>query len=136
MAQIVRPVKGKIQVSLPYRPGGENYGFLQAICGERSRPEWNRRGGYFEVARVHLAKLIDQLADEIGQPVELVLCGASQTKCVSACWAADPDTRWECVCSCAGANHGTGRPLPVQVSTDLSIDTDYTSERYLLKPSS
>ncbi len=134
MAQIVRPVKGKLQVRLPYRPGGSNYGLLKAICGERTRPEWNRERRCFEVAREHLVKLIDQLAYEIGSPVEVILHGATQTKCVSACWAADPRTRWECVCSCAGANHGTGHPLPTLASAELSIDTDYTSERYVAYP--
>lgn len=135
MAQIIRPLKGKLQVTLPYRPGGANYGLLKAICGEQTRPEWNRERRHFEVAREHLVKLIDVLPDEIGQPVEVVLYGATQTKCVSACWAANPDTRWECVCSCAGGNHGTGHALPTQVSADLSVDTEYTSEKYLINPS-
>lgn len=134
MAQIVRPVKGKLHVTLPYRPGGGNYELLKAICGERTRPDWNRDRGYFEVAREHLVKLIEQLPDELGIAVDVVLYGASQTRCVSACWAASPDTRWECVCSCAGANHGTGYPLPVQVSSDLSVDTAYTSQQYRVTP--
>jgi hypothetical protein len=135
MARIVRPVRGKLHVTLPYQPGGANYGVLKAICGGRTRPEWNREHRYFEVAREHLAKLIHQLPNAIGQRVEVVLHGATQTKCVSACWAANPDTRWDCVCSCAGSNHGTGHPLPTQVSADLAIQTDYTTERYVINPS-
>jgi hypothetical protein len=136
MTQIVRPVKGKLQVTLPYQPAGANYRLLKAICGEHTRPAWNPKRRYFEVAREHLVKLIDVLPDEIGHPVEVVLHGATQTKCVTACWGANPDTRWECLCSCAGANHGTGQPLPKQVSADLSVDTEYTSMNYLVHPRS
>ena len=135
MARIIRPVHGKLRVTLPFRPDGANYGLLKAICGERTQPQWNHELKCFEVAREHLAKLIDQLPNEIGRPVEVVLYGAAQTKCVSACWDANPATRWECVCSCAGANHGTGHPLPRQVSTDLSVGTEYTSMSYVVDPS-
>lgn len=135
MVQIVRPVRGKLRVKLPYRPGGANYHLLKDICGGRTRPKWNRGLRCFEVAREHLVKLINRLPNEIGRPVEVILHGATQTKCVSACWAANPDTCWECVCSCAGANHGSGSPLPTQASADLSIETEYTSERYTVNPS-
>lgn len=130
MAQIVRPVQGKLQVRLPYRPSGKNYGLLKDICGERTRPAWNRDRRCFEVAREPLVKLIDKLPDAIGRPIEVVLHGATQTKCVSACWAANPETRWECVCSCAGSNHGTGNPLPTEISSELSVETEYTAEKY------
>ncbi len=134
MAQIVRPVAGKLRVRLPYRPGGANYALLRGICGTRTQPEWNGRHRYFEVARAHLQKLIAQLPDAIGEPVEVILEGASQTRCVSACWAANPDSRWGCVCSCAGSNHGTGRPLRAQVSAELSVETEYTTSRHMFRP--
>lgn len=134
MAQIVRPVRGRVQVRLPYRPHGANYNLLHDICGEQTRPKWRSERGVFEVAREHLGKLIDELPNAIGRPVEVVLHGVTQTKCVSACWAARIDTRWECVCSCAGANHGSGHPLPVQPSADLSIENDYTTETYWIYP--
>ena len=117
MAQIVRPVKGKLLVRLPYRPAGQNYGILKAICGERTRPEWNRDRGRSEVAREYLGRLIDQLPNEIDQPVEVVLHGAVQTRCVAKCWDASPGTRWECVCSCAGANQGSRQPLPTSLGS-------------------
>jgi hypothetical protein len=134
--KIVRPVKGKLQVWLPYRAGGGNYALLKDICGERTRPDWDSERRCFVVARDHLGKLIALLPNEIGRPVEVVLYGAAQTTCVSKCWGqgTSPDTRWECVCSCAGANHGTGHPLPTQVSDELSIDTEYTSESYVIRP--
>jgi hypothetical protein len=136
MAQIIRPVRGKVQVRLPYQPHGANYHLLQDVCGEQTRPKWRSELRVFEVAREHLTKLIDRLSAAIGEPVEVVLHGVTQTKCVSACWAASPDTRWECVCSCAGSNHGSGRPLPIQPSADLSIDNEYTTEIYWIYPSS
>jgi hypothetical protein len=134
MEQIVRPVNGRIRVMLPFQRGGANFRLLEAICGGRSGPEWNRELRCFEVPRAHLRKLIERLPDELGTAVQVVLHGARQTKCVSACWGANPDSWWECVCSCAGANHGTGHPLAKQVAPDLSVSTDYTSTSYTLLP--
>lgn len=134
MAQIIRPVNGPLKVTLPFRPHGGNFELLKVICGERTRPQWIDNGKYFEVAREHLAKLLDLLPNELGASVEVTLVGATQTKCVSACWDADPKKRWDCVCSCAGRNHGSRRPLPTLVSADLSIETEYTSEKYTVHP--
>jgi hypothetical protein len=73
MAQIIRPVRGKVQVRLPYQPHGANYHLLQDICGEQTRPKWRSELRVFEVAREHLTKLIDRLSAAIGEPVEVVL---------------------------------------------------------------
>lgn len=55
---------------------------LKDICGERTRPNWNASRKCFEVAREHLDELIAQLPAELERPVEVVLHGAAQTKCV------------------------------------------------------
>lgn len=131
-ASIVRPVSGKLRIELPYQPAGANYDLLKRVCGERTRPKW--AGRYFVVARQHLAKLIERLPNELGTDVKLIMHGATQTLCVSACWAANPATYWECVCSCAGTNHGTGVPFSKQVSSDLSVETQYTTNTRWLRP--
>lgn len=135
MARIGRPPHGRIQVELPYRERGGNYTLLQDICGERTRPEWNPRRRCFEVARGHLGALLAELPAEPGVPVEVVLHGASQTKCVEACWRdASPETVWECVCSSAGKFHGTGIAPPKDLGGGLSVETEYTTEIYTAWP--
>lgn len=133
MVRITRPVKGSLRVTLPYRDGGTNFDLLRGICGPGTHVRYNSKLRCFEVARVHLPKLIDELPAAVGTPVELVLHGAIQTTCVSACWDADPDTWWQCTCSCAGENHGTRVPLATQISADLSVGTQYTSSVQVLR---
>lgn len=135
MATVYRPVSGPIQVRLKYRPGGANYGILKDVCGDLTRPQWNDGHKCFDVARDHMSKLVADLANLSGEVVTVTLVGAAQTMCVEQCWRLKPrDTRWDCVCSCAGRNHGSGSPLPLQVDADLSVQTDYTSETYTIYP--
>jgi len=135
MARIVRPLHGRLQVHLPFRSGSGNYDLLHDICGDLTRPEYNRDRKYFEVARAHLGALIAQLPAELGGPVEVVLHGASQTRCVEACWRdAQPETVWGCECSCAGKFHGRGTPPPLEVDGGLFIETQYTTQTYTAWP--
>ncbi|MCI4685093.1 hypothetical protein [Candidatus Rhodoblastus alkanivorans] len=135
MARIVRPLRGRLQVTLPFRPGSGNYDLLHDICGQQTKPEYNRERRYFEVAPAHLRTLIEQLPAELGRPVEVVLHGASQTRCVVECWRdASPDTIWTCVCSCAGKFHGTKIQPSTQIDDRLSVDTEYTTETYTAWP--
>lgn len=134
MAKIVRPVHGRVHVWLPFRPGSGNYDLLKAICGGLTRPEYNRSLRCFEVARTHLGALIEQLPRELAQPVEVVLHGSSQTKCVEACWNASPDSIWECVCSCAGRFHGTGTGPATDLGGGLAVATDYTTNAFTIYP--
>lgn len=135
MAKIVRPLHGHLQVWLPFRPGGENYAFLKELCGERIHVVYVRGQGYFDVARGHLGVLVDELPAALGRPVELVIHGSTQTKCVEACWKdGKPERYWACECSCAGRNHGSGSPLAKDLGGGLSVDTDYTTETYTLTP--
>jgi hypothetical protein len=136
MARIVRPLHGRLQVQLPYRGGGSgNYDLLRDICGERTRPDYNRERKYFEVARGHLTTLVDELPAQLGAPVEVVLHGASQTHCVEQCWGAKrSDTFWSCECACAGKFHGTGSAPPLNVGGGLYIETEYTTQTYTAWP--
>jgi hypothetical protein len=134
MARIVRPVHGRVQVWLPFRHGSANYDLLKDICGDLTRPEYNRSTRCFEVARHHLPALLDELPRALRQPVDVVLHGSTQTKCVEACWNASPDSTWECVCSCAGRFHGTRSGPPKQVGPGLAVATDYTTHSFTLFP--
>lgn len=134
MAKIVRPVHGRVQVWLPFQRGSGNYDLLKELCGDLTRPQYNRRMGCFEVARAHLPALMDQLPAALRQPVDVVLHGSSQTKCVEACWNASPDSVWECVCSCAGRFHGTGAAPPKDLGGGLAVATDYTTHTFTLFP--
>lgn len=135
MARITRPLRGRLRVEVPFRRGDANYVLLREICGERTQVRYNRQQRCFEVARAHLGTLIDRLPAELGQPVEVVLHGAVQTKCVEACWRdARPETVWECECSCAGRFHGTGTPPPKDLGGGLYVDTNYTTYVHRVMP--
>ncbi len=135
MARITRPLRGRLQVEVPYRRGAENYILLREICGEGTHVRYNRQLRCFEITRGRLPVLMDRLATELGQPVELVLHGAAQTHCVEACWRdAKPETAWQCVCSCAGWFHGSGQPPPKDLGGGLYVDTEYTTQVYTLMP--
>lgn len=66
----------------------------------------------------HTPKLINELAVLFGG-IRVVQHGGV-TLCVEPCWNASPDTSWDCECSCAGRNHGTGHPIGAIVSTSDS----------------
>jgi hypothetical protein len=134
MAKIVRPLHGRVRVWLPFRPGSGNYDLLKDMCGDLTRPEYNRDLRCFEVARAHLPTLLDRLPSELGQPVDVVLHGSSQTKCVEACWNASPDSLWECVCSCAGRFHGTRTGPPKDLGGGLAVGTDHTTNTFTVFP--
>ena len=135
MARIVRPLTGRLQVRLPFRQGSGNYELLHDICGQQTRPAYNRERRYFEVARNHLKHLVHELPAALGVPVEVELHGANQTLCVEACWStASPESIWECVCSCAGKFHGTKVPPPKDLGGGLHVGTEYTTRVYTVWP--
>ncbi len=43
------------------------------------------------------------------------------------------ETRWACVCSCAGRFHGARTPPP-DLGGGLSVETEYTTETYTVWP--
>ncbi|UCN14607.1 hypothetical protein LFM56_17390 [Cellulomonas iranensis] len=134
MVRIVRPVRGRVRVWLPYQRGSGNYDLLKDLCGGLTRPEYNRALKCFEVAREHLPVLMDELPRRLGRPIEVTLQGASQTKCVDACYGASPDTVWKCVCSCAGVYHGTGVGPPKHLADGLAVATEYTQHTFICYP--
>lgn len=135
MARIVRPLRGRLQVWLPFRQSGRgNFILLKQLCGERTQPKYNRALGCFEVARDHLPVLIERLPGMLGMPVELVLHGSTQTKCAEKCWTAKPETYWDCECSCAGRFHGSVTGPPKQFGAGFGVETTYTTNVMTLHP--
>lgn len=89
----------------------DSYALLEEAIGatRRGQVEYSRSGRGFTVARGHTGGLIGFLANHFGH-VHVVQHGGL-SKCVSACWDADPGSTWECECSCAGINHASRHPL-------------------------
>lgn len=110
---IIRPNGARTEIrGLPWnsRPGG-NYALLEEAidASRRGQVDYSKRARTFSVARAHTDNLIRFLADHFGHVHVLQFGGLA--RCVSACWNADPDTAWECECSCAGSNHGSRQPI-------------------------
>jgi len=123
----------RTMVRLPFQSGNGNYELLKDIRGARTRPEYNRQTKLFEVARDNGDQLIKGLVEEFGT-VRVVIHGNSRTTCVSDCWDADPSNAWNCVCGCAGSNHGSGHPLGREVEVGLSVENEHTRAEYLVTP--
>lgn len=105
---VYRPVDGRLEVRLPFAPGGANYRLLKEALGDRTRSTYE--GGSFLVARAHLETLVEFLAERFGS-VDVALRGRDAERCGPECYNAKASTSWACVCPCAGRNHGTGRSV-------------------------
>jgi hypothetical protein len=126
----LRPAS-RTTVQLPFRSGDGNYQLLKDIRGQRTQPQYNRHTKLFEVARDGGDQLIEGLVDEFGK-IRVIIHGNSRTTCVSECWGADPNNAWNCVCGCAGSNHGSGFPLGHEVAAGLSVENQHTRAEYLV----
>jgi hypothetical protein len=112
----IRP-KARTEIrGLPWLEHGGNYAVLAECIGASRRGQVQYANGIFTVARSHTRALISALARRFGQ-VHVIQYGGVD-KCVEACWNAKPETAIDCVCSCAGINHGSRRPIGVIVSED------------------
>lgn len=58
MPSIKRPVRGPLQVRLPYRPNGVNFQLLESTCGVRSKIYYECGVGIFIARRKHLDSII------------------------------------------------------------------------------
>ena len=122
-------------VWLPFRAGGANYRLLKDIRGPGTREaHWNPRTKLFEVPRTNGDQLVDGLIDEFGS-VRVTIYGHSTATCVRECWTADPRTAWDCVCKCAGSNHGSGFPMGREVAEGLSVENQYTVSEFVVDES-
>jgi hypothetical protein len=130
---VYRPVKGRLTVKLPFRSGGGNFDLLKEICGERTRPVYDRATSSFQVAANHLGVLIDGLLDRFRQ-VTLTTQHYRQQTCVESCWNASPDSIEECVCGCAGLNHGSRRALGTLIlDGSVSVSGEYLERTRVLR---
>lgn len=117
---------------LPYRGDpAANFRWLKGVCGARTRPVYNRETKEFEVAREHTQFVIDALIAEYRR-VRVVQYGHARTTCVDACWNASALTVADCVCGCAGANHGSRRPLGKEVRAGLSVENELVRADYVV----
>lgn len=92
-----RPIRGRVRVRFDYRSDSRD--FLRQ-AGPGTRPEWERP--YWTVSRTAFASVVDLLLDEYGV-VEVTSDGGIGNRCDTRCREATGD---DCVCSCAGTQHG------------------------------
>ena len=112
----------RASIRLPWRGSpGANYEWLKEVCGSRTRPEYDTASKSFRVARPHAQHVLDALVAEYGKVI-LGQYGDAATTCVEQCWNAKPENAIDCVCGCAGTNHGTGTPLGTEVQVGLSVE--------------
>jgi len=100
---------------MPFEGKGTGYKILENMIGasRRGQVEYSVGSRTWSVARSHPNEVIFGLADRYGR-VKVIQYGGVE-KCVEACWKGNPKTAWECKCSCAGRNHGSGSPYKVTV---------------------
>lgn len=120
----------RASIALPYRGNpSANFDWLKEVCGDRTRPQYDRASKRFRVARAHTQHVLAALVDEFSQ-VHVTIYGHTRTTCVEQCWNARPETIADCECGCAGANHGSREPMGRQVQRGLSVQHDLTSAKY------
>lgn len=129
-AEITRPVHGNLIIRMPYAK--DNRTWLNKIAGRDAGVAFNKDTKTWTVKRTRFERMIEALAARWGM-VEVTQFGSSQSKCVSACWNGNPDRVWECECSCAGSNHGSGVPIGKEVKPGLSVSTEYTQYTYQVR---
>lgn len=122
----------RASIDLPWRGDSRaNYEWLKAVCGSRTRPQYDPATKRFLVARVHAQHVLDALVEEY-ERVLVAQFGHTATTCVEHCWNANPDTAIECECGCAGTNHGTRQPLGSEVAPGLAVKHDLNRALYLV----
>jgi hypothetical protein len=100
---ILRPLKGRIHVVLPYQdPKWFNRTWIKTVCGDRTRPIWNKFGGYWEISRSHFLIVLKAMLDKYGT-VDIYEDHSDIEICNVSCQDAVGN---ECTCRCLGVNHG------------------------------
>jgi hypothetical protein len=115
-------VKGRIVIKMPYDPAdpGGNRRWLHAHLGRRIKPQY--AGGKWMIARPHLRHVVSGLAERFGF-VHVYLDFLENRRCDTRCQEATGD---DCVCQCAGENHGGAdyQRAWMQVGETTLIDPD------------
>jgi hypothetical protein len=126
--RVVRPVNGAMRVKLTYAPDNRQY--LRSIIGPR-KGLFVGRDGVWLISADYLDKLIGSLVDEYGQALVELHGKQTPTLCTEPCWSANPETLFDCVCSCAGAFHGGGPPgILVAGGAVAVVPREHTRTRY------
>lgn len=114
---------------MPFRPGNRD---LLREAGEGARPAWERP--VWTVSRRVFSAVVGILVEEFGC-VEVITDGGLANKCDTRCRAARGD---DCVCSCAGTQHGGGQLSAgeIVVAETTIVDTTTTRWRRVLCRSS
>ena len=131
----IRPGQRTLVQGVPWTGPGGGYQAIKDCLAGQPRPQWSPADHGFTVTRTRTRELITGLLERHG-PVRVIQHGGT-TRCVRECWDANPDTVTECVCGCAGRNHGSTRPLGSIVADtscgELSVERDGPRE-YVVTP--
>jgi hypothetical protein len=127
VAKVLKPLQGSLEVRVPY-----NLGNRSAWRELGLRPVWVKDGGYWQLARGKFAQVVRALANGLGE-VQVTVEGHTTQQCDTRCWNADGD---DCVCSCAGANHGDSQHGWIQVGETTVIKNEYLSQTYRVQAES
>lgn len=132
----IRPDRRTEIRNMPFEGKGVGYQILESMIGasRRGQVEYDLSTRAWSVSRSHSNAVILGLADRYDR-VKVIQHGGVE-KCVEACWKGNPETAWECKCSCAGRNHGSGSPYKVTVSDSgvggaLSVQASAPREFYV-----
>lgn len=106
---------------MPYRHGIRG---LLREAGPGTRPAWEPPS--WTVSRTALAAVVDLLAREYGC-VEVITDGGVANKCDVRCRDARGD---DCICSCAGTQHGVGGPGAGEIVVGETTIVDTTIARW------
>jgi hypothetical protein len=100
---LLRPLKGRIILHIPYRePGWTNRLWIKTVCGGSTHPIWNKSLKQWEVSRSHWPTLLNHVLQEFG-PVDIWEDHSEYQICNTSCQDA---TGVDCICRCGGINHG------------------------------
>jgi hypothetical protein len=99
------------------------------VCGQLSRPHYDRDRSHWLIARSHFRTVVAALAKEYGS-VDVYVDHATRTACGRSCQEAAGD---ECSCQCLGDNHGGGGHAGdgwIRVNEEFLIRHDYWRIKY------
>lgn len=126
-ARIVKPVKGSLRVRVPYNANNRS-----AWKDLGLRPVWVKEGNYWRLSRDKFSLVVRAVANGLGR-VEVTVHGHTNQQCDTRCWNAEGD---DCVCSCAGQNHGNYQYGWLHVGETTVVKTEYVSKTYIVESAS
>lgn len=102
ISRLTKPVKGPLELSIPYAM--DNRKFLRSILGGNAKIGWDRNRRLWIIPRAKFRELYELVPKRTGVlEIELFAIHSEKKRCDTRCVNA---VGFECVCECAGANHG------------------------------